>query len=97
MAIGLTAQQAKLLNYIEVCTAEFGVCPSYEEMGAAIGIKARSGVFRLIEKLEERGHIRRLPNRARSIELCRRADDLSHIPTAALVAELARRAPPEAA
>ncbi len=70
--------------------ANAGVSPSFEEMGAFMGISAKSGVFRLLKALEERGRIIRQPNRARCIEIVK-DDILSSIPTAALVAELARR------
>ncbi len=72
----LTKQQQKLLTFIYDEMYNRGVCPSYEEMGAAMSLKSKSGVHRLIISLEERGFIRRLPNRARALEILKRADDL---------------------
>jgi len=63
--IGLTPRMRELLVYIQ--TRE--LCPSFEEMRKALGLGSRSGVFRLLEALEERGFIRRLRNRARAIEV----------------------------
>lgn len=69
--IGLTHQMQNLLDYITTSTAENrGVAPSFVEMMSACNIKSRSNVFRLLNCLEERGHIKRLPNRARAIEVC---------------------------
>ena len=65
----LTAKQAQLLNYLKSRLAESEVAPSFEEMMVALGLKSKSGVHRLIEGLVERGRIRRLPNRARAIEI----------------------------
>lgn len=63
--IGLTPRQRDLLAYLHGCE----LCPSYEEMREAIGLENKSGITRLVDALEERGYIRRLPNRARAIEL----------------------------
>lgn len=67
----LTHQQATLLRYLEDNLSETGVCPSYEEMCQALGLKSKSGIHRLVSGLEERGYVRRLPNKARSLEILR--------------------------
>ncbi|MGZ8307984.1 MAG: transcriptional repressor LexA [Allosphingosinicella sp.] len=70
----LTRKQSELLTYIQARLAESGVSPSFEEMKEALALKSKSGVHRLISALEERGFIRRLPNRARALEILRRPD-----------------------
>ena len=65
----LTKKQYKLLVYIQDYFLETGVCPSYEEMKVALNLKSKSGIHRLIANLEDRGYVRRLPNRARAIEV----------------------------
>jgi repressor LexA len=65
----LTKKQHQLLFYIHDHLAESGVSPSFEEMKEALGLKSKSGVHRLITALEEREFIRRLPNRARALEV----------------------------
>jgi len=65
----LTRKQHELLYYIHDRLAEEGVSPSFEEMKDALGLKSKSGVHRLISALEERDFIRRLPNRARALEV----------------------------
>ena len=65
----LTRKQHDLLLYIHDSLAESGVSPSFEEMKDALDLKSKSGVHRLISALEERGFIRRLPNRARALEV----------------------------
>ena len=65
----LTRKQHELLSFINDRLAETGVSPSFEEMKEALDLKSKSGVHRLISALEERGFIRRLPNRARAIEV----------------------------
>jgi repressor LexA len=65
----LTRKQHELLCYIHERLAETGVSPSFEEMKEALDLKSKSGVHRLISALEERGFIRRLPNRARALEV----------------------------
>lgn len=90
--IGLTRQQADLLAFIKAYTAQHGVCPSYQEMQAAAGLKSKSGIPRMLAALEERGRIRRLHNRARAIEVVTR-NSLVGVSTADLLAELERRRP----
>ena len=65
----LTRKQQELLLYIDSKLKEGGVSPSFEEMKEALDLKSKSGVHRLISALEERGFIRRLPNRARALEV----------------------------
>ncbi|HEY1605079.1 MAG TPA: transcriptional repressor LexA [Allosphingosinicella sp.] len=67
----LTRKQSELLTYIQQRLKESGVSPSFEEMKDALALKSKSGVHRLISALEERGFIRRLPNRARALEILR--------------------------
>jgi repressor LexA len=65
----LTRKQHELLCFIHNRLAESGVSPSFEEMKDALDLKSKSGVHRLISALEERQFIRRLPNRARALEV----------------------------
>lgn len=65
----LTAKQLELLCFIRDRLVETGVSPSFEEMKEALDLKSKSGVHRLISALEERAFIRRLPNRARALEV----------------------------
>lgn len=65
----LTRKQHELVCFIHDRLAETGVSPSFEEMKEALDLKSKSGVHRLISALEERGFIRRLPNRARALEV----------------------------
>jgi repressor LexA len=65
----LTTQQKELLAFIHGRLQETGVPPSFEEMKEALDLQSKSGVHRLIMALEERGFIRRLPHRARAIEV----------------------------
>jgi len=69
----LTQRQHQLLQYIQSYMAERGVPPSFEEMRDALKLKSKSGIHRLIIGLQERGYIRRLPYRARALELAREA------------------------
>jgi repressor LexA len=70
----LTRKQHELLTFIQVRLEESGISPSFEEMKEALDLKSKSGVHRLISALEERGFIRRLPNRARALEVLRQPD-----------------------
>ena len=67
----LTRKQHDLLTFIDKRLAADGVSPSFEEMKDALALKSKSGVHRLINALEERAFIRRLPNRARALEVLR--------------------------
>ncbi|HEY0414182.1 MAG TPA: transcriptional repressor LexA [Allosphingosinicella sp.] len=73
----LTRKQSELLTYIRERLTESGVSPSFEEMKDALALKSKSGVHRLISALEERGFIRRLPNRARALEVVRMPDTVA--------------------
>ena len=65
----LTVRQSQVLNLIIESVEKNGVCPSFEEMKQAIGVKSKSGIHSIITALEERGYIRKLPNRARAVEV----------------------------
>jgi len=65
----LTAKQHELLHFIHDRLGRDGVSPSFDEMREALDLKSKSGVHRLISALEERQFIRRLPNRARALEV----------------------------
>jgi repressor LexA len=71
----LTRKQYELLVFINRRLAESGVSPSFEEMKEALGLKSKSGIHRLISGLEERGFIKRLPHRARALEVVRLPED----------------------
>ena len=65
----LTVKQKKLLEYINSFQKKNGVTPSYEEMKAALDLKSKSGIHRLILALEERGFLKRLAHKARALEV----------------------------
>ena len=67
----LTSKQHELLRFIQARLTSTGVSPSFDEMREALDLKSKSGVHRLIGALEERSFIRRLPNRARALEVLR--------------------------
>ena len=67
----LTKKQHELLLFINERIQDSGVSPSFDEMKDALGLKSKSGIHRLITGLEERGFIRRLPHRARALEVLR--------------------------
>ena len=71
----LTRKQYELLVFINRRLSDGGVSPSFEEMKEALGLKSKSGIHRLISGLEERGFIRRLPHRARALEVVRLPED----------------------
>lgn len=71
----LTAKQHELIRFIQQRLEETGISPSFEEMKEALDLKSKSGVHRLISALEERGFIRRLPNRARALEVLKQPGD----------------------
>ena len=75
----LTKKQRELLMFVERRLRESGVSPSFDEMKEALQLRSKSGIHRLITGLEERGFIRRLPHRARALEVLR-------LPEAAAVA-----------
>jgi repressor LexA len=74
----LTTKQKELLVFIHARLQETGVPPSFEEMKEALDLQSKSGVHRLIMALEERGFIRRLPHRARAIEVIKLPEAMHH-------------------
>ncbi len=74
----LTTKQRDLLLFINDRLQENGVAPSFDEMKDALNLKSKSGIHRLIGALEERQFIRRLPNRARALEIVRLPDSEEH-------------------
>lgn len=82
----LTRKQHELLLFIHERLGQGGVSPSFDEMKDALNLKSKSGIHRLITGLEERGFIRRLPHRARALEVLRLPEGL----------ETARTRPPRA-
>ncbi len=96
----LTAKQHELIRFIQQRLEETGISPSFEEMKEALDLKSKSGVHRLISALEERGFIRRLPNRARALEVLKQPEDSVGGPkdkAASTVVSMARPAPRPAA
>ena len=87
----LTAKQHELLNFIHDRLSATGVSPSFDEMREALDLKSKSGVHRLISALEERSFIRRLPNRARALEVLKMPEIAA--PAIAAAAAAARPAP----
>lgn len=88
--IGLTHKQRDCLAFIRAYMAEHGASPSFEEIREGLGLTSKSGVHRLLQALEERGRIRRLHDRARTIEIVD-ANPLAGVPLADLLAEIDRR------
>lgn len=76
----LTRKQHDLLLFIHERLQAAGVPPSFDEMKDALELKSKSGIHRLITALEERGFIRRLPNRARALEILRLPEGLAKAP-----------------
>ena len=72
----LTRKQYELLNFINEQLDQTGVSPSFDEMKDALNLKSKSGIHRLITGLEERGFIRRLPHRARALEVIKLPDNM---------------------
>ncbi len=88
----LTKKQHELLQFINKRLNEQGVSPSFDEMKEALGLRSKSGIHRLITGLEERGFIRRLPHRARALEVSRLPENmLPATPMAASAATPANR------
>ena len=83
----LTEKQYKLLMYINKVLKETGCSPSFEEMKQAVGLKSKSGIHALIEALEERNFIRKLPHKARALEVLR----LPRFKPSAIIAEEKKR------
>jgi len=84
----LTAKQRELLMFIRERLGEDGVSPSFDEMREALDLKSKSGVHRLISALEERGFIRRLPNRARALEVLKLPETATNLVAASVPAQL---------
>ncbi|WP_353859128.1 transcriptional repressor LexA [Azospirillum formosense] len=76
----LTRKQHELLLFINERLGQGGVSPSFDEMKDALNLKSKSGIHRLITGLEERGFIRRLPHRARALEVLRLPEGLETAP-----------------
>lgn len=76
----LTRKQIQLLEFIQARMARDGVPPSFDEMKIALDLRSKSGIHRLVTALEERGFIRRLPHRARALEILRLPETLSKAP-----------------
>jgi len=72
----LTSKQKELLMFIHERLKESGVPPSFDEMKEALDLKSKSGIHRLITALEERGFVRRLPHRARAMEIVKLPDSM---------------------
>ena len=81
----LTSKQRDLLMFIHRRLGESGISPSFDEMREALDLKSKSGVHRLISALEERGFIRRLPNRARALEVVKMPELAAPAASAAVV------------
>ena len=79
----LTKKQHELIRFIQERLEQTGVSPSFEEMKEALDLKSKSGVHRLISALEERGFIRRLPNRARALEVLKQPENVTTAKAAA--------------
>ena len=74
----LTRKQHQLLTYIDNHLKRDGIPPSYDEMKDALNLKSKSGIHRLITGLEERGFLRRLPHKARALEILREPQDFNN-------------------
>ena len=74
----LTRKQFQLLTFIDKTLCETGISPSYDEMKAALDLKSKSGIHRLISGLQERGFIRRLPHRARALEVLKLPENMNN-------------------
>jgi repressor LexA len=77
----LTRKQRELLLFINQRLAATGVSPSFDEMKDALNLKSKSGIHRLVSGLEERGFIRRLPHRARALEVVKLPEESAAAPT----------------
>jgi len=75
----LTRKQHELLVFIDGRLRDSGVSPSFDEMKDALGLRSKSGIHRLITGLEERGFIRRLPHRARALEILRMPENMEPV------------------
>lgn len=91
----LTQKQHELLCFIDERLKESGVSPSFEEMKEALDLKSKSGIHRLISALEEREFIRRLPNRARALEVIKLPEGGVSVAEPSKVVSLQQSAPTE--
>jgi len=82
----LTKKQHELLTFINQRLTATGIAPSFDEMKDALNLRSKSGIHRLISGLEERGFIRRLPHRARALEVTRLPEESAAQPAAAAAA-----------
>ncbi len=93
----LTRKQQELLVFIHERLKKGGVSPSFDEMKEALGLKSKSGIHRLITGLEERGFIRRLPHRARALDVMRMPDGIPGViatNTVAIIDDMRPTPPP---
>lgn len=88
--MGLTAKQRQLYEFLLAFIGERGTAPNFEEMMVATGLKSKNGIFRLLEALEHRGLIRRIPNCARAIDLVSQESPGEHVKLHPEVYEAAR-------
>ena len=93
----LTEKQLELLSFIDKRLRRDGVPPSFDEMKDELGLRSKSGIHRLITALEERGFIRRLPHRARAIEVLRLPEALGKPGFTPRIVEGGRADPPPSA
>jgi len=93
----LTKKQLDLLQFIHKRVQKDGVSPSFDEMKDALDLRSKSGIHRLITALEERGFLRRLPNKARALEIVRLPDAMEPGGFRPSVIEGSRTSPPAAA
>lgn len=89
----LTRKQLELLQFIQQRMSDSGIPPSFDEMKDALDLRSKSGIHRLITALEERGFLRRLPNRARAIEIIRMPETASMRPQPVAQGEVRRFTP----
>ncbi len=89
----LTKKQHELLMFINQRLAATGVAPSFDEMKDALALRSKSGIHRLISGLEERGFIRRLPHRARALEVIKLPEQSAAPLTAVAAGERGRFSP----
>lgn len=90
--IGLTAKQRELYQFLSATIAETGIAPTFKEMAHAVGLKSKARIHILLNDLESKGAIRRIPHRTRAIELVPQGDAIALRPEVRAAAmELARR------
>ena len=86
---GLTPKQQQLLQFLRERESQGLPAPSMDEMAAAVGIRSKSGAFRLVEGLAERGYVRRIVGRKRSVQVIDRAHPVADQLRDALIAAVA--------